>query len=438
MNFFVGAAAAVSYLLFFMAYQYVRPKKVLSVMDMFFFMFSLQFGPHSIFLHPYLEDRGFASSVYPQYATGLTLAFCGLATGLFAAGALAKTRSVQLYPFRGADLTLKRSFVILGVAAAYLVLFVAYQGFDLSRTLNYLNFFRGNSLYTYTELRRELYEGDAGLSLAAVTRQTSSAIIFSALVYSGIKFRTWRLVFFGMAALLFIICCLQMNKFPFLYYTLLASLVVFAHRAYRTGVFINKSIAFKVAITGGSLVGLLTALYWIQYRNEIEAGIVTSDRILFRIISRPFAGNHGSLYYWFDVFPQKHDFVGLANVPAVARIFGMEPFAPTIAVPSYYLDANTTFQAGYIGGAYASFGYAGIWVYSLFVGGWVSLLTAYEGKIDVLWQRIAFFSVVGLNMYFLSSRELHTAMQSGGFVLAPLMIFAVRNLPRTLRTGTLK
>src|SRR5690606_27577920 len=127
-----------------MAYQYVRPKKVLSVMDMLFFMFSLQFGPHSIFLHPYLEDRGFASSVYPQYATGLTLAFCGLATGLFAAGALAKTRSVQLYPFRGADLTLKRSFVLLGVAAAWLVLVVAYRGSVLGRTWIFLDCFRGN------------------------------------------------------------------------------------------------------------------------------------------------------------------------------------------------------------------------------------------------------------------------------------------------------
>ena len=397
-------------------------------MDMFFFMFSLQFGPHSIFLHPFLEDRALASSVYPSYAIGLTLAFLGLTLGLLFVGALAGTRAIRLYPFHGTDLTKKGALTILGLAAGYIALFVAYQGFDLSRTLSYLNFFRGQSIYTYTELRREIYEGDAGLSLSAVTRQTSSALIYSALIYSGLKFKMWRPIFFAVAGVLFVVCCLQMNKFPFLYYTLITALVIFTNRCYRTGVFISKAIVIKVFAVSATLVGLLALLYWIQYRNEIESGIVTSDRILFRLVSRPFAGNHGSLYYWFDVFPKRQDFIGFANIPALARIFGLDPYSPTVAVPGFYLNAKTTFQAGYIGGAYASFGFPGIFVYSLFVGGWVCFLSAYEKRLDVMWQRVSYFAVVGLNMYFLSSRELHTAMQSGGFVLAPLMIFATRNI----------
>jgi hypothetical protein len=426
LNYLVGIVAIAGYVTFIAAYMNARPKGALSVMDMFIFMFSLQFGPHSIFLHPFLEDGEFASRVYPAYAVGLTLAFTGLAAGLFIVGDIAKTRTIRLYPFYGDDLSEKGVLGIIAVALAYILLFVAYEGFDLSRTMSYLNFFRGNSVYTYTELRREIYEGDAGVGLAAVTRQTSSALIYGALIYSGIRVKRWRTVSFSIAAALFIVCCMQMNKFPFLYYTLITVMVAFADKCYRTGKFINRSVIYKVLFAGGTGVALLALLYWLQYRNEIDSGLVTSDRILFRLISRPFAGNHGSLYYWYDVFPEKHEFVGFSNIPALAKLLGLEPVAPTILVPSFYLDANTTFQAGYIGGAYASFGYAGIFIYSFLVGGWVSLLTRYEKHLDVRWQRIVYFSVVGMNMYFLSSRELHTALQSGGFVLAPLMMFAVR------------
>lgn len=402
-------------------------------MDFFVALFSLQFGPHSIVKHPFLENTDLVNRVYLDYSIGLSFGYIGIAIGLLIVGIAGKTRAIRLYPFTGKDISPRGGVYLLGVSLLYILFFIAFQGFDLGRTVSYLNFFRGNSEFSYTELRREIFEDDAGLSLAAVTRQTSSALLFAALVYCGIKFNSWRYIYLGTAILLFVICSMQMNKFPYLYYALVTAVVIFSNNSYTTGKFITKAIAIRAIAIATILVSLLALLYFIQYGSELSSGIVTADRLLFRLVSRPFAGNHDSLYYWFDVFPDIYSHIGFANIPAVAKLLNITPFFPTLEVPALYFNVNTTFQAGYIGGAYASFGYPGIFIYSLFVGGWVAFLTRYESQINYRWQRIVFLAVIGVNMYFLSSRELHTAMQSGGFILAPLIVMLARAMKVNFR-----
>lgn len=416
----------------FMALSYVsvRPRGAVTTMDMFFILLSIQFGPHAVLPHPFREVALLVPEVYPYYAAGVGLAYFGIAFGLFLFGSLAGTRNARPFPFRGRDIGPRAIPIIIGVALVYILFFVAFQGFNLSRTLSYLNFFRGDSLYTYAELRRELYAEDAALSLTAVTRQSFSAIIYAVLIYASMHSKKWRLVLIAIALLLFVICCMQMNKFPVLYYSVITALVVFFNRAYKTGEFISAK-AVAAALAGIVLFSLtLYTLYNLQYSDAIAAGLVTDDRVMFRVFSRPFTANHDALYLWFAHFPSTFEFVGFRNVTPVVKMFHLTYFSPMVEIPALYTRVTTTYQAGFIGSSYASFGYPGIVAFSVLVSAIVVAIVKFETRLDVRWQRVAYVSVVGMNFYFLSSRELHTALLSGGIVLAPLIFFVYRAVTR--------
>ncbi len=412
------------------SYLTVRPRSAVTTMDMFFILLSIQFGPHAVLHHPFREAALLVPEAYPYYAGGVGLAYFGLAFGLFLFGSLAGLQGIRPFPFKGRDIGPVNVPVIVGVAIAYVMFFVAFQGFNLSRTLSYLNFFQGNSIYTYSELRRELYAEDAALSLTAVTRQSFSAIIYALLIYTAIYSRKWRPILIGTALLLFIVCCMQMNKFPVLYYAVITALVVFFDRAYRTGQFISAKAVLSVFVGIGFFSITLYTLYKLQYSDAIAAGLVTDDRVLFRVFSRPFTANHDALYLWFAHFPSTFDFIGFRNVTPVVNAFHLTYFSPMVEIPALYTRVTTTYQAGFIGSSYASFGYPGIIAFSVLAAAIVVAIVRFEAHLDVRWQRITYVSVVGMNFYFLTSRELHTALLSGGIALTPLIFFAYRAVSR--------
>lgn len=422
-----------AYAAFIASYMAVRPKGVISVIDMFVLLFSLQFGPHAIIKHPFLDSALLVPDIYPKYALGLTLAYSGLAGGLYLTGSALRLQSIDFSKLSNQDITHKTAPIVAALGIFYVLFFIAFQGFDLSRTLSYLNFFKGDTTFTYTELRRELFEEDSALSLTAVTRQTASALLYGALIYAGLKAHTWRPILFAIAVLLFVVCCMQMNKFPVFYYTMITGLIVYMDRCYTNKRFLTKKVVVKAIAIAALLLGLLTLLYNFQYGSELSSGVVTGDRIFFRVISRPFAGNHDSLYLWFANFPDTFGYIGFTNIGAIANLLGVPQFSPTVEIPALYVAAKTTFQAGYIGGAYASFGYPGIICYSIIAGSVVCLINYYEGRLKRRWQRIVYFAVLGMNCYFLSSRELHTALQSGGLLLAPLVLLIFNSTTKLLK-----
>lgn len=428
----MGALAFAGYSALIFTYLALRPKGVISAMDMFIALLSIQFGPHAIIPHPFLEAALLVPGTYPAYAAGLAVAYFGMAAGLGGAGIILNTRGLKMLPPPQSDLTASAVPLLVGLTIAYIGFFVAVQGFNLSRTLNYLNFFRGESLYTYTQLRREMYEDEAVLGITAITRQSTSAILYATLIYAAIKFKVYRLALIALAVLLFIICCLQMNKFPILYYTVVTGLVIFFNRAYRTGEFLSPKLVGRLLLALAAFSLILYGLYNIQYADAIEQGLVQNDRVIFRVITRPFSANHDALYLWFAHFPNTFDFVGLGNVTPIAKAFNLEYHSPMVEIPALYTRVATTYQAGFIGSSYASFGYPGIFAGGLFVGAMVSAITMLQASLMQRWQVIVFGSVAGMNFYFLDSRELHTALLSGGIAAVPI-IFALISLVTQLR-----
>lgn len=404
-------------------------------MDMFIVLLSIQFGPHAIIPHPFLEAALLVPGTYPAYAAGLAIAYFGLAGGLALSGIAFNTRRLKLFPPPQSDMTIRSVWMLIFITILYLIFFIAVQGFDLSRTLSYLNFFRGDSTYSYTELRREMYEDDAVLGISAITRQSTSAIIYATLVYASIKFRSYRLILRTLAAILFIVCCLQMNKFPILYYGVVTILVVFFTNRYRTGRFISRALIGRILITLVFFILVLYGLYQVQYAASIKQGVVQEDRLIFRVITRPFTANHDALYLWFAHIPSDIDFVGLSNIKPITALFGMKYHSLMIEIPAIYTSVKTTYQAGFIGSSYGSFGYTGIFAGGFFVGALVGLLTYQQSRLRKRWHVVVFSSVLGMNFYFLDSRELHTALLSGGIAAVPI-IFAVLSFIRSPRVRT--
>lgn len=428
----MGILAFAGYSALIFTYLSLRPKGVISAMDLFVALLSIQFGPHSIIPHPFLEAALLVPGTYPAYAAGLAVAYFGLAAGLGGAGIILNTRGLKMLPPPSADLTARAVPLLIIVTIAYVGFFVAVQGFNLSRTLNYLNFFRGESLYTYTQLRREMYEDDAVLGITAITRQSTSAILYATLIYAAIKFKAYRLTLVALAAMLFIVCCLQMNKFPILYYTVVTGLVIFFTRAYKTGQFLSPKLVGRLLLALGAFSLVLYGLYNIQYADSIKQGLVQNDRVIFRVITRPFSANHDALYLWFAHIPDTIGFVGFGNVTPIAKAFNLEYHSPMVEIPALYTRVATTYQAGFIGSSYASFGYPGIFVGGLFVGALVAAITLQQAKLKQRWQVIVYGAVAGMNFYFLDSRELHTALLSGGIAAVPIL-FALISLATQAR-----
>lgn len=430
-----GSMAAISYGILIATYLANRPKRVVSVMDLFIVLLSVQFGPHAIIYHSLLEAALLVPEAYPAYALGLSFAYLGLAIGLGVSGAVFKTRSIKLFPPPRKDLTIGSVRILIMLTLIYLIIFVALQGFDLSRTINYLNFFRGSSVYTYTELRREMYEDEAILGVAAVTRQTTSAVLYATLIYAAINIGRYKIVLYVLAGMLFVICCLQMNKFPILYYGVVTYLVFYFSKTYSTGRFISGALVSRVLLGLSIFVLALYALYNIQYASSLQSGLVQSDRIIFRVITRPFTANHDALYLWFAHIPVDIDFVGLSNIKPLANFLGIEYHSLMIEIPAIYTSVKTTYQAGFIGSCYGSFGYPGILVGGALVGVLVGMLTRQQSLLKARWQVVVYGAVVGMNFYFLDSRELHTSMLSGGIAFVPIM-FALISKVRLRNRGT--
>lgn len=426
MSIMMGGFAIALYFGFLWTYWIIRPKQALSITDLFVVWFSLQYGFHAAILHDYLEVAYKVQHIYQNYIMGLMLTYFGLIFSFIFFGYYYKIYKIKMYPLKGGDLSEKNVPTIFFISILYVLFFCLIQKFDLSRTISYLNFFSGaESIYTYTELRREVYAEDFSVSVASLLRQSMTAIIIGMLTYASIQFKKWRIFLIATAILVFIICSMQMNKFPVLYTGIVTILIIFLNKAYLSGQFLKITTILKIIVGVFAFLSLLTLLYYLQYKSEIDSGVVSWDRILFRIIYRPFTANHDGLYLWFDFFPKNHNFLWFDNISIISEIFGREYFLPTAYLPEYYGFGFTTFQAGFIGSGYASFGYLGILFYSIIVGFLVMTLTYYESKISEKWMRVLYTSIVGMNFYFFTSRELHTSLLSGGILFAPFLFLVI-------------
>ena len=403
-------------------YVYFR-KPLITALDGFFFFFMLQYGPHTLFLTPlHRSANEISRDTAPLFLIGMTIAYLLVSLGL-AFGHLVNFAGLATRPFPD---FFGRGIPLIILTVLYIVPFAAVQGPGLETTREYISAFLGYSQYTYVELRREVFAETPYEQLASLTRQTSTAILFAYLVVFTIREPAVRLLSLPAAGVLFVMCGMQMNKFPFVYFLALTFVVGFTYwqlNQRRPMSQAKKVLAFAgFATFAFTLIG---TLYSFQYAENALSITDIASVIIYRVA---FVSSD-TLRLWFDFFPNVEPHTAFDNIGPIATAFGHAPVNPTIAIPEYYEpDVLTTFQSGFIGSGYASYGFVGVGVSALIVGLIVAMMAKLQWAFRADRTAHPFLCVLTLNMFFFTTRELHTAALSGGTVSLLILFFAIHFL----------
>ncbi|MBL8812333.1 MAG: hypothetical protein JNM43_19370 [Planctomycetaceae bacterium] len=400
-----------------------RPKQI-SLVDSFLFFFLLQYGPHSLFVTPLSEFAGRTSSDSERYyLLGMTLTYLCLAAVITAYGFLLRDSDPAVQVIRVGDRGILMPVLL---AAGYVLFFAALQGKSLEITREYVRGFSGSSVFEYTELRRELFDDTLYVRIASLTRQTTTALLFSWLMSRVRPFRFESLIVLGAAGVLFVICAMQMNKFPFAYFLTLAAISLVRDVVPGDRPTSGRLLRWLLPCAAIACVGLLFVLYRIQYRGS---GL-SEDRLNKVVVYRVLFCSADTLRLWFDYFPVSHPFLGAQGIPVLANMMDIEPVNATRLIPENYVPGvDTTFQVGFIGSGFATMGYWGIAAYSTFVAVFVLTANHFMNR-DQYAAWAPFWNVLLLNMLFFTTRELHTALLSGGTVSVFLLMWICRSMPR--------
>ncbi|RIA35351.1 hypothetical protein DFR49_4369 [Hephaestia caeni] len=375
-----------------------------------------QFGPQALF-HSFLRVAYNPSTLHDhRFVLALAIANVTIALGIFFGRMLVKIPQTSTGNLIHAPLLRTRRGLpfLLATATVYGMIFILLDGPGAPRLRENLLFLFNGSVYSYTEIRRILFADALVSTVQEYTRQFTTALLIAFLAISSIRTRgSWRISLAVAAFFVFTTAAMQLNKFPILYTmaSCTISCYVFKARSFNLS-FRGK---FYVIIQIIAMLAALFFMYVIQYSEQVSRGILGTDNFISMIFYRPFMAESDALRLWFVEFPDKTPFLGLRNVSLFSSIFGWEFFDVTRHIPHVYINNDlTSFQTGFIGSGYSSFGYIGVAIYGLIVGmigAFSTSLLFYIRELDV---KSAFCGVLCMNMYFLFSRELSTASLSGG------------------------
>ena len=327
-------------------------------------------------------------------------------------------------------------YTTVSVSALYLCIFLFADGSGLPRLTENLRYLMGTSPYSYTDIRRVMFADSTYEALAARTRFTLTPILFSLVLACAYAASLSKFVWLPLTSALFVICASQASKFPIVYFAALFALTyVYAKNSNSLNILTPRRIVFALIMLIIGFV-LMHVLYTIQYREALEKGSIEQDDIARLLWYRPFFAVSDALYLWFQFFPLQHEHIGLSGIDFLARLFGLEYLDPTDMIPQRLLGADlTSMQTGFIGSGYASFGYLGIGVYSFLAGIVVWIISEVPFHLTNGIFRTVGFAVLGLNMYFLTSRQLHTALASGGLLSTALVLLILAECVRRTQSS---
>lgn len=423
-------AAVLTYAAPVIATYLSRVPTVSPVTTLVFFYF-MEYGPHTL----NLNLRKLSANV-PDYAEARYLVAIAMANVLIAGGILVGRALSQRRLTRGVVDALPRTVlvrnpgmltVLLVIAALYSLFFIALDAMGPPRLYSILEYIAGTSSHAYNELRREMFAGTIVEQVMNYTRQTTSIVLILLLISAAARFRgPLRWVAAVAAIVVFVTCSMQLNKFPLVYTLSCAAIVIYL---LRTNNYYVPRPHLLYALGAIVLVILgLYGLYNIQYRDALSMGLLTQEDIQGLIFYRGTMAQADGLRLWFTEFPNRTPFQGFNNIGLLASVFDLPYFDVSKFIPIQYIkEEGTTFQAGFIGSGYASFGWAGVAGYSFLVGLLGIVATFQVWRIRSADLRAAVCAALCFNMYFLCSRELSAALLSGG--VAPLMLFALLARP---------
>lgn len=401
-----------------------RQKRAVSPSDFFFAAFFVQYGIHASLTPGFLQLREYASSAaatYEQYLLGLTVAYLGIIFG-FVFG----RRVFRVNVGRGGQRVSRdrEHFMWLYIfSVSLLILMVFVQGPGLPVTAEYVKFFVGLSGHEYTYIRRVMFHENPYLLISEMFRYSLTALVFSGWVYFLVHRKPFHAKGISMAGLLliFIVAGMQLNKYPFVYFIAAIGLVVFYDKFFRGALLIGPGFYARSFLVILSLLFLVYFLYIVQYRALLLNDEITFSEIFELLIYRVFFASNDALRLWFEAFPSVIDHLGFNNI-GLFRLFGVDYVNVTVLLPELFLgEVLTSFQAGFVGSAYAGFGILGIIIVSVIVGIIVSYADFFSATRRTHFGKVVVASVLSLNLISLTSREFHTALLSGG-VLSAIMV----------------
>ncbi len=251
-----------------------------------------------------------------------------------------------------------------------------------------------------------------------------------AAVYAFYRFR-WK----GLAILipLFLLLGASLSKAPtFVYaaYTALAYLAVTDRiKLLAIGRFIWTMVGGLVA-----LFVVLTLAYYNQYGQKFTS-LADLPSVLSLAYYRVFVATYDGLLGFFEIYPRIFDFAGFSSFSAYAAMTGEEARVLDLELPTYLLGSAknlTSFPTIFIGNAYASFGYLGVFVYSTLVA---LIAVTVDGLLVTVRSRalrIVMYSGLCVNIIYFATLAAPTALLTYGVAVITL---AVVGLDRWLAPG---
>ncbi|MEL7691461.1 O-antigen polymerase [Citromicrobium bathyomarinum] len=397
----------------------------ISPVTFFVSIYFLQYGPHTL-IRPWRDlSANVSDTIELRYILAITLVNVILALTILAIRSLmpqllnrridtGDLRHLLIRDTRTATAILAVGFMICG-------LFYLVELMGPPRLATILGYFAGNTNFTYEEIRRELFAGTPIEILMNYSRQTISICLVLASVFIFYRFRQLRLIATLSIIATFIFTMIQMNKFP-LIYTILC-IIIMAFIVYKGRLSLSSKEYFFLPLVILAIPTLLLSLYLIQYRSAIDEGYVEVADLYKLVFYRGTFAQADALRLWFNEFPDRTQFLGVANLGTFASVLGQETFEVTSFIPQTYFRAETTYQAGFIGSGYASFGWYGIVAFAVIGGAIATLSTILINRIYFADIRAILTVALSMNMYFFNSREFSTALLSGGIM--PLFLVVV-------------
>ncbi|HAU28663.1 MAG TPA: hypothetical protein DCW68_00925 [Rhodospirillaceae bacterium] len=425
--------------LLMLTYLGIRRRNYISSLDFFFVFLMLGYGFHACILTPMHKISytivNVGSTTHLLYSIGLAIGYLGLILGISLGRVLWRSPiHIDRAPISNTAIARSIRHISIAFTFIFVSVVIAIDGH------NYFNIIQENlryifdtSTYSYTEIRRTLFSQTPALRIMASVRYAVIPIMFTLLLASIHENRKDFFKNTFIALSMVILTSIQLNKMFFLYYIVITFLVMKKSLIMNNRGIRIRSIIVRIPILIILTVALIYMLYTIQYRNLIENSSTAINDIVDTLIYRIFFATSDNLILWFDAYPKQFPYTGLMNIPFFANLFDMPLELPTVDLPRYYINnaVLTSWQTGFLGSSYASFGLIGILINSIIVGLLVTYWSWVEYNIKNRTIRTCFTAIIGLNSFWLFSSQFHTSLLSGGYLISPILfILVVRHITR--------
>lgn len=424
---------------------FFKGAKLISAIHGFIIFFLVQFGPHTIFYQnsccssfSHLSNPQASHYVYIQAISVFQIAISFFY--LTFNNRLSKFFD-KIFHFDRIYVGRTKKMTLFLLITAFLLLSVslilqASNNFSITN----LKFLMGQSLLSYTFVRRELFE-DARIALfIASTRFTLAPFLLGMFMINlrvfPIKpkskkwlFRTvaWILIAF----FIFLYLQIQLSKLIYIYDLLFIVLLSFFLVTNIRVITLTQLVTFKnfknlFSILAIGAIALIATyyLYTFQYENVSLVFDKADISIVNVLVHRAFYASSDAMTMWIDYFSD-NNFFGLSVNPKLSAAFDLNYINTTKVIPQYYFGNSwsSSFQPGSIASGYAMFGMFGV-ILSGFV---IALVLIFSSVVQLAYLDSPYYGVVAaqliLSAYFFTSSELIVALLSGGCLFIPVLYF---------------